>query len=208
MVTRKNTISNKIEQLFNSGLNINDIKTNLDNQNIIKSKHYIRNVVYRIRVNSGLISTTTEQATEQATKKISITTEQEQTLIIEIKEQDNNTISLYVKTNKVFEDYLKATKELRQTHNLWGYGLNQEFYYMRLDNTLSDYDDLNNPIFYRNSLNQAILRLKGISEGLHFEINLNQIGITEDKLKTAIKSLSKLYSEFYYNEVINNPNRR
>lgn len=121
----------------------------------------------------------------------------EKILDIEMLQEGNNML-LKVKSSKEFEDYLAKTKELRMTENLWGQRKMGEFYVIKLiDNYL---DDINKPVFHKGQINFAVLRMKGISNGL--TIPINEL-LSEKQVQSGIKLLLSTYKN-HYNQCIRN----
>lgn len=194
MTDKQNTITEEIKTLFNEGLTTEQIKKALEIKGIIKNNHYIRNITYRLRVREGLVKPLNE-SNETVTDKA---------IIIKLYQNEQNNLILYVKTCLEFEEYLKANKELKTTSNLWNKAENGKYYHLRLDNDCN-LDDINQSVFRgynKIALNRAILRVKGISEGLIFDLGQHGL-ISEDTLKVCVKNFIKVYSEFYNKEILN-----
>lgn len=195
------TITQRIRELYlNERLSVDDIRERLRQDNIDKGKHFIRNVVYRIRVQEGLINPTEQQTI------LTPTTPETPRLTLKIIEE-NNTLILYVKSDEKYEKWLKDTKELKDSNFLWGISGNTgKFYYQRLDNddTLS-YDNVNSPIITgrnKHKINLGILRLQDISKGLKFD--LSEFGlIPTESLKKCCSDFVKFYDTIYSRKVLN-----
>jgi hypothetical protein len=105
---------------------------------------------------------------------------------------EGESLILFVRTCKEFEDWLKANKEVKETTNLWNKNRTSKFYHLKIvDNSL---DDINKPIVLSGQINFAVLRIPGISEGLKFEID----GLlSHTQLTLALKKLLKAYKDFF-----------
>lgn len=138
-------------------------------------------------------------------KKINTIKDNEEVLIysrlkISIIQQEND-LYLYVKTNKEFEDYLKANKEIKETQNLFNENKKGMVYLLRF--MARNYiDDINSPIFCNGRINFGVLRVVGISEGLTFKI----VGLLPESLiKKGIKELVTAFKDFYKSEIEKTP---
>lgn len=118
-------------------------------------------------------------------------------LIIDIREKRNG-LYLYIKTNEIYENFLKSKKELRVSTNLWNQRKTGEFYYGNLI-TRPEFDDINREIILLNSINYGILRIKGISQGLEFPIT--QI-VSEDRLIQLLEKFSTDFISFYNKNIL------
>ena len=110
--------------------------------------------------------------------------------------EENGHYYLFVKTNTKFENWMAANKQLKTTQHLWGENKPGEFYYGQM--FTNKLDDINNTVILKNKINLAVLRVKGISNGLKIEIN--QL-ITQEQMKKAILAFKKDFKEFYNNVV-------
>lgn len=125
---------------------------------------------------------------------------QENPLHIHCKQKGNNLV-LFIKTNKKFEDWMIKKKVLQTINNLWDERRTTEAYHGAMISR-SDFDDLNKPVILQNSLNYAILRLKGISEGIEIPINKNLV--TKERLIELLIDFSRKFDNFYSEKIIKN----
>lgn len=122
-----------------------------------------------------------------------------QCLFLDIKEKKGK-LFVYIKSNEVYENYLKSKKELKTTSNLWGKGLNGKFYHGNLISR-PEFDDINRDIILLNQINYACLRLEGISQGL--EISIKNL-VTIERLTQMLEKLADDYIAFYNKNILRN----
>jgi len=106
-------------------------------------------------------------------------------------DREEEKIIVFVQSNKDFEDYLKKSRKLKATRNLWGQGIPGKFYNRELMDTN---DNINRDIISFNQINFAVLRLKGISKGITVE---SRTMISEEQLATAVNEFIKKFKVFY-----------
>ena len=194
--TRGKSITESIKECYTKTKDVNEIRELLLKKGIDKNNHFIRNVVYRLKTNNKLLKSNIEP--KEQTEEIK--QEEEPFLKIELKEEEDGSITLFVKTIKTFEEWLVKNKELRETESLLGEDKKGNFYYMRLNINSREFDDINSYVYYRNCINLAILRCKGISEGLKFNIRTL---INEKQLRESTKAFIKRFSNIYRTLVLN-----
>lgn len=106
-------------------------------------------------------------------------------------DREEEKIMVFVQSNKAFEDYLKQTREIKSTRNLWGLGVTGKFYNREL---ISTNDNINRDIISLNQINFAVLRMRGISKGITIE---SRTMISEEQLATAVDNFIKKFKTFY-----------
>ena len=164
------------------------------------SKKQVYDEIWVIRKKMTLISQSTTTPNTTSTSENSSNLEASTpttTQILEIEVKENDGLSIFVKTCKAYEDYLKANKQVRTSVNYFNTLAEGQFYHLSLiDNYL---DDINKPVIYEGKLNFAILRVPGISEGREFKIK----GLmTEQMLQTALTNLSNVFNKFYEDNIL------
>ena len=104
--TQKINLSFTIENLFLKNLSLDEIQNELRKIGIERNKHFIRNVVYRIRQKKGLLKTSIKEPDTETRAP----TEPEKIKILESKDfknlipKDNG----YIDTNGYSKDIIKA----------------------------------------------------------------------------------------------------
>ena len=112
-------------------------------------------------------------------------------LDLEIKDEDDG-LFIYIKASVEFEEYLKKTKQIQETNNLFGASKTSKFYQFRIVNNYLD--DINSKIFYSGQINFGLLRIPGISNGLKFKID----GLmTENQIRSGLTKLGSTFKTFY-----------
>jgi hypothetical protein len=120
--------------------------------------------------------------------------------LIEVKIiRDNGEIKLYVRACPEFEEYLKNTRKITKNENFCNTGVTYNFYDGRTDGLSenSEYDSAVRELISYNRLNFAVLRIKGISDGV--EIKLNKLVSVEDLnilMRKFIFDFKKFYRDY------------
>ena len=108
---------------------------------------------------------------------------------------EESKIVMNIKTNKLFEEYLKTTRTLKQSDRILGGRRTGWFYNSPL---YPVGDDINADPIIQGEINLGLLRLVGISDGMTFESN--QL-ISEEQLKSAVTNFIKKFKRFYNSSV-------
>lgn len=187
----ENSRSYKICKDFVDGITDVDFLANKHNTTPIQVYSVISHFKQKLRIvnGEGILEVQARNTTNQNSKPSS------SILSINIIEE-NNQLVLKLKASQQFEDYLKRTKELCTTTNLWNKGQTGKYYRLQL---IANYlDDINRPIFYSGQLNFAVLRLQGISQG----ITLNVDGLlSENQVKLALTKMTRTFKDFFKSNI-------
>lgn len=117
--------------------------------------------------------------------------------LIEVKIlRDNGDIKLYIKACAEFENYLKNTRKLTTKEKFCNTEDTYKFYDVRIDGLSenAEYDSAMRDLILYNRLNFAVLRIKGISEGI--EIKLNKL-ISINDLNLLLRRFILDFKNFY-----------
>lgn len=177
---RVNSGSYKIYMMMKQGKTIEAIATEIDLP-LTSIKWYVSKF-------SKVITVTTLETTEA---NILTTSNNEKILDFEVI-QDVDGLVLKVKTSEAFENYMKTTKQVIETNNLWNQSITAKCYKFKMVEDCLD--DINLPIFHRGEINFAIFRVVGISNTQTFKITEL---LSENQLKLSIIKLIKTYKKFY-----------
>lgn len=194
MTTKKITKTEIIKQ-YKDLNDLDLIKSKLAlNHNIFISKDYIRMVLYRIN------NPTEKKIRAKKEIKINENEIKDKAIILNIKEKDNK-LFLNIKTTKEYEQFLKDNKELSDEVSNYLFGTSGDIYpklrfYKGTITGSFDNDNINRPLIIENrntlTINKAVLRLEGISEGLSFEI------LTYYPINELQKMLNRFIESYYY----------
>lgn len=119
-------------------------------------------------------------------------------LLIEMTAKRDKTLSVFIKTCKEWEDFIKAISKDQITNksNFCGTEKAINMYRLPRGDELSSINgyDTSYPLFVQDRLNVSILKVKNISEGITFETS--QLISTESLVK-AMDNFKKSFKEFF-----------
>lgn len=116
--------------------------------------------------------------------------------------RDDGEIKLFVKSCEEFEKYLKKTRNISKSDNFCNTETTYKFYDKRLDGLSenAEYDSAIRELINYNRLNFAVLRIKGISDGVELKLNrLISIDDLNNMLRRFILDFKKFYKEYIKN---------
>lgn len=120
--------------------------------------------------------------------------------IIEIEFNRDDKPTLFIKTSKEYENYLSNSGTLQKTTQFLNQeDTNTEFY--RLPTSLfNGRDDITSSLFIYGEINRAVLRVKGISDGI--TLDLTKCGLMNiENIENEIRRLLTDFKKFYKNNL-------
>lgn len=121
--------------------------------------------------------------------------------IVELKVKRIKELNIYVKVNPKIIDWIKERSEVMYTHNYFGNKKVKSLPFLRFKEgersnwLMTDYyNSINSPVFTRNLMNLAILRIPGAENGINIR-TIQMVGDSE--VRKSIKYFLKACREIY-----------
>jgi hypothetical protein len=122
-------------------------------------------------------------------------------VLIEMSTKRDKTLSVYIKTCKEWEAFIKAKSTGESDGSLLFGNISGKYYKMRDIselNALGTKNDFSYPLISDGRFNSALFRLKGLSEGITIEVP--QL-VTTRTIVDAMETLKKAFKEYFVDNV-------